>query len=111
SVKGRTSDRVKAKTPTGTPSRNIGTPSTVRNPPSFWASGQVYSGSAVTSVTCTTCPSSKARPMIVPRFRHHRESTNIFEEFRREAIRLGGKEGSACLPGNGGFVSFAQPGG
>src|SRR5262249_33886324 len=40
--------------------------------------------------------------------RYHRESTHIFEELRREAIRLGGKEDSACLTGNGGFVGLAQ---
>ncbi len=44
-------------------------------------------------------------------FRHHRESTDIFEELWREAIRFGGKEGSAFLPGNGGFIGFAKSGG
>ena len=41
SVNGRTSVRVKVKTPTETPSRSIGTPSNVRKPPSCWAAPQV----------------------------------------------------------------------
>ena len=49
------------------PSRNIGTPRMVRKPPSFCASAKVYSGSARTSGICTTLPSSRARPVAVPR--------------------------------------------
>ena len=37
-LKGRTSSRVKAKTPIGMPSRSIGTPRMVRKPPNLWAS-------------------------------------------------------------------------
>jgi hypothetical protein len=49
SVNGRTSERDNVRTPIGMPSRNIGTPSRVRNPPNRCASAQVYSGSASTS--------------------------------------------------------------
>ena len=38
--------RVNARTPIGTPSRNIGRLRMVRKPPSFCASAKVYSGSA-----------------------------------------------------------------
>ncbi len=48
SVKGRGTDRVKARTPIATPSRSIGTPSTARKPPSLCASVKVYSGSTST---------------------------------------------------------------
>ena len=41
SVNGRTSERVSASTPIGTPSRSIGTPRMVRKPPSLLASSKV----------------------------------------------------------------------
>ena len=40
SVNGRTSVRVSVNTPTGAPSRSIGTPSMLRKPPSLRASSQ-----------------------------------------------------------------------
>ena len=46
SLNGATSERVNAITPIGAPSRNNGTPSMVRNPPTAWDSAHVYSGSA-----------------------------------------------------------------
>ena len=47
----RTSKRVRARTPIGTPSRSIGTASEVRKPPNLCASIKVSSGSASTSGT------------------------------------------------------------
>ena len=65
--KGRAAERVKARTPTATPSRSIGTPSTVRKPPNRCPSFQVKSGSARTSAMWITLPSSRARPVPVSR--------------------------------------------
>ena len=50
--------QVKARTPTATPSRSIGTPSTVRKPPDRCPSFHVKSGSARTSGMWMTLASS-----------------------------------------------------
>ena len=67
SVKGAPRMRANPRTPIGTPSRSIGTPSAVRTPPSSCASVNVYSGSANTSAIWTLRPSSSARPLTLPR--------------------------------------------
>jgi len=59
--------QVKARTPTATPSRSIGTPSTVRKPPDRCPSFHVKSGSARTSGMWMTLASSRARPVPVSR--------------------------------------------
>jgi len=67
SVNGRTSERVSASTPTGSPSRSIGTARRVRKSASRCASANVYSVSCVTSGMWTTRLSSSARPVPEPR--------------------------------------------
>ena len=54
-------------TPTTTPSRSMGTPRSVRNPPRRCASAYWYSGSARASGMCTGRPSSTVRPVHVAR--------------------------------------------
>src|SRR5260370_41704736 len=56
-----------AGVPTTAPSRSSGTPSMVRILPIVTVSGRAYSGSAVTSATCTTLPSIATRPVMVSR--------------------------------------------
>ena len=41
-------------------------------------------------------------------FRLYGDSSDVFDEFRRETIDLCKKELSAYLPGNGSFVGFAK---
>ena len=79
------------------PSRSIGTPSMVRKPPSFCASGQVYSGSVCTSGIWTTLPSSSARPVPVSRAASTgRSLTYSMKASRIAEVPPSGRTGRLC---------------
>ncbi len=111
SVNGRTSARVSVNTPTGTPSRSIGTPSMVRNLAEllrFWpiefgiGSGHPEYGRCV--------PSTRARPVPVLRAGFDRLVLDVFEKGHRKTEGDRAVEMITFLLRDRAHVGIAQPG-